>query len=75
MATKWRQQPMHEAPAMTAADARAVFDGMAAWLDETRAMFDVPGIAVAIVKGGEIVATFASGQRDVRARLSTASTQ
>jgi len=41
------------------------FDGVPAWLDETRRMFDVPGCAVAVVKRGEVVATFASGKRDV----------
>lgn len=39
-----------------------------AWLDATRTMFDVPGCAVAVVKGDAIVATFASGQRDVDAK-------
>jgi hypothetical protein len=35
--------------AAAAVQERAVFDGMQAWLDETRAMFAVPGCAVAVV--------------------------
>ncbi len=52
-----------------AAEDRARFAGMGAWLDETRTMFDVPGCAVAVIKGGEVVAMFASGQRDSEGKL------
>lgn len=54
-----------ERAAAAAAKHRAAFDDMPAWLDATRAMFDVPGVAVAVVQRGEVLATFASGQRDV----------
>jgi CubicO group peptidase (beta-lactamase class C family) len=40
------------------------FEGFQAWFDESRPMFDVPGCSVAVVKGGELLATFASGERD-----------
>ncbi|UPG96200.1 serine hydrolase [Luteibacter aegosomatissinici] len=52
------------APAAAAADARPValadFD---AYVDATRKQFDVPGIAVAIVKDGKIVLEMGSGVR------------
>ncbi len=56
------------AGALAANDA-AKFASMPAWLDETREMFDVPGCAVAIVKRGDVVATFGSGKRDVDGSL------
>ncbi|MEQ1630845.1 MAG: serine hydrolase [Planctomycetota bacterium] len=40
------------------------FDGFQAWFDESRPMFSVPGCAVAVVKGGELLLTFVSGERD-----------
>lgn len=43
--------------------------GFEAWLDDTRTMFDVPGCAVAIVRGGQVDTVFASGMRDVEQKL------
>lgn len=51
--------------AAAAAKQQQALADVPAWLDATRAMFDVPGCAAVVVKGGEIVATFASGHRDV----------
>ncbi|MFO1054945.1 MAG: serine hydrolase [Planctomycetota bacterium] len=41
------------------------FDGIADFVDDLRTKFHVPGCAIAVVHGDEIVATFASGKRDV----------
>lgn len=65
-----RQMPFELVRAAAAAAAAASrFDGMQAWLDETRAMFDVPGVAVAIVEGDHVVELLSSGQRDVAGGL------
>jgi CubicO group peptidase (beta-lactamase class C family) len=53
--------------AAAAAATAGKFDGLQQWLDETRTMFEVPGIAVAIVEGERVLATLQSGQRDVAA--------
>lgn len=45
-------------------DAGALGD-FGAWLDTTRERFAVPGCAVALVKDGALLATHASGRRDV----------
>jgi CubicO group peptidase (beta-lactamase class C family) len=47
------------------AAAAAAFADLQGWLDATLAMFDVPGAAIAVVKSGELLATFASGKRDL----------
>jgi CubicO group peptidase (beta-lactamase class C family) len=51
------------------AAAAVSFDGVEAWLDDLRGRFHVPGCAIAIVKGGELVAAIASGERDVDKKL------
>ena len=58
-----------ERAAAAVANERARLDGLQAWLDESRPLFDVPGCAVVVVKGGEVLATFASGHRDVAKQL------
>ncbi len=47
----------------------SLFAGFADWLDGSREPLHVPGCAVAIVKGDELLATFASGQRDADGKL------
>ena len=49
--------------------ALASFDGVQAWLDETRSKFHVPGCAAVVVKDGAIAATFTSGERDTEKHL------
>ncbi|MBL8760756.1 MAG: serine hydrolase [Phycisphaerae bacterium] len=51
-----------------AALAKAAQDSLAdfqAWLDTTREAWKVPGCSIAIVKDGKVLATYASGLRDV----------
>lgn len=43
----------------------AALAGLDGWIDETLAAWDVPGIGVAIVRGGEVVRTTGHGMRDV----------
>ena len=54
--------------AAAAAKQQQALADVGTWLDPTRAMFDVPGCAAIVVKGNDVVATFASGQRDVDAK-------
>lgn len=51
------------------AAASVSFDGVQAYVDELREKFHVPGCAVAVVKGGELVTTIVSGERDVEQKL------
>lgn len=51
--------------AAAAANEAARFLAVPAWLDETRAMFYVPGCAAIVVKRGAVAGTFVSGLRDV----------
>jgi CubicO group peptidase (beta-lactamase class C family) len=44
-------------------------DGVQKWLDQVRAQFFVPGVAVGVVRNGELVQVFTSGMRDVEQKL------
>ncbi|MEO6594104.1 MAG: serine hydrolase domain-containing protein [Planctomycetota bacterium] len=52
-----------------AAASKARFDDLQGWLDETRAMFDAPGVAVAVIEGERLATTLVSGQCDEGAHL------
>ncbi|HEX5054385.1 MAG TPA: serine hydrolase [Planctomycetota bacterium] len=41
------------------------FDGVQAFVDDLRQKFHVPGCAIAVVEGGDVVTTIVSGERDV----------
>jgi CubicO group peptidase (beta-lactamase class C family) len=51
--------------ARVTANTTSAFDDFQAWCDESRSLLHVPGCAVAVIKGGTLLRTFASGLRDV----------
>ncbi len=50
-------------------DVAAALDGLTTWLDATRSAWNVPGVAVAVVKGDELVHAACSGKRDLEQDL------
>lgn len=50
-------------------ESRRSLEGFDAWLEEARTAWNVPGVAVGIVKSGEVVFLKGSGLRDVDAKL------
>jgi len=62
------ERPGHPLP-LKADGARKVLEGFDLVVDKIRADWKVPGIAVAIVQGGEVVFATGSGLRDVDKRL------
>lgn len=51
-----------------ATESAALLDGYSEWLDATREAWNVPGVAVGIVRAGEVIFAKGSGLRDIEAK-------